>query len=57
MTTRNGSRCRIDTLTAAFAGYPPISGGLLRPHNVESLRWLADIAEHRDVVCRPRFDG
>jgi hypothetical protein len=26
---------------------------LMRPRNIESLRRLADIAEHRDVVCRP----
>jgi len=27
---------------------------VMRPRNVESLRRLADIAEHRDVVCTPR---
>ncbi|MGH3823284.1 MAG: hypothetical protein ACRDRA_10700 [Pseudonocardiaceae bacterium] len=29
----------------------------MRPRNIESLRRLADIAEHRDVVCRPHIDG
>jgi hypothetical protein len=26
---------------------------LMRPRNIESLRRLADIAEHREVVCKP----
>jgi hypothetical protein len=31
----------------------PVQAALMRPRNIESLRRLADIAEHRDVVCRP----
>ena len=30
-----------------------VQAALMRPRNIESLRRLADIAEHRDVVCRP----
>jgi hypothetical protein len=30
---------------------------LMRPRNIESLRRLADIAEHRDVVCMPHPDA
>jgi uncharacterized protein YndB with AHSA1/START domain len=32
----------------------PAQAALMRPRNLESLRRLADIAEHRDVVCTPR---
>ncbi len=32
----------------------PVQGAMMRPRNTESLRRLADIAEHRDVVCTPR---
>jgi uncharacterized protein YndB with AHSA1/START domain len=35
----------------------PIQAALMRPRNLESLRRLADIAEHRDVVCKPRVDA
>jgi hypothetical protein len=31
----------------------PFQAALMRPRNLESLRRLADIAEHRDVVCKP----
>jgi hypothetical protein len=30
-----------------------VQAALMRPRNIESLRRLADIAEHGDVVCRP----
>jgi hypothetical protein len=30
-----------------------VQAALMRSRNIESLRRLADIAEHRDVVCRP----
>ena len=30
-----------------------VQAALMRPRNIESLRRLAHIAEHRDVVCRP----
>ena len=30
-----------------------VQAALMRPRNIESLRRLADIAEHRDVVCTP----
>jgi hypothetical protein len=29
-----------------------VQAALMRPRNIESLRRLADVAEHRDVVCR-----
>ena len=32
----------------------PVQAAMMRPRNTESLRRLADIAEHRDVVCTPR---
>lgn len=32
----------------------PVQGAMIRPRNIEALRRLADIAEHRDVVCTPR---
>jgi hypothetical protein len=31
----------------------PFQAALMRPRNLESLSRLADIAEHRDVVCKP----
>jgi hypothetical protein len=34
-----------------------VQAALMRPRNIESLRRLADIAEHRDVVCRPHIDN
>jgi hypothetical protein len=33
----------------------PFPAALMRPRSLESLRRLADIAEHRDVECEPRF--
>jgi hypothetical protein len=33
-----------------------VQAALIRPRNIESLRRLADIAEHRHVVCRPHID-
>jgi hypothetical protein len=35
----------------------PFQAALIRPRNIESLRRLADIAEHREVVCKPGIDG
>ena len=35
----------------------PFQAALIRPRNIESLRRLADIAEHREVVCKPGRDG
>lgn len=32
-----------------------VQATMIRPRNAESLRRLADIAEHRDVVCTPRM--
>lgn len=32
----------------------PLQAAMMRPRNVEALRRLADIAEHRDVLCTPR---
>jgi hypothetical protein len=34
-----------------------VQAALMRPRNIESLRRFADIAEHRDVVCRPHIDS
>jgi hypothetical protein len=31
----------------------PFQAALMRPRNLESLRRLADIAEHREVGCKP----
>ncbi|MDT7716311.1 MAG: hypothetical protein QOH09_2303, partial [Pseudonocardiales bacterium] len=35
----------------------PFQAALIRPRNIESLRRLADTAEHREVVCKPGIDG
>lgn len=34
-----------------------VQAALMRPRDIESLSRLADIAEHRDVVCSSHFDA
>jgi hypothetical protein len=58
LTPESGNQTRV-TMGEVFDRGParlipaPFQAALMRPRNIESLRRLADIAEHREVVCKP----
>ena len=58
LTPESGNQTRV-TMGEVFDRGPArlipttFQAALMRPRNIESLRRLADIAEHREVVCKP----